>query len=146
MSRRILIIVVVGLLACRGADGAVGPAGPQGVQGTPGTQGLPGSAGVAGPAGPVGPAGGIGTILTLSKVAATSIVDFQLPAEAGDATRPPVVSGYLSANPAGGAWVQVSDAFDVGSPFLTLQFGRGAWTVTMRNVQIGDTVILVVHY
>jgi hypothetical protein len=143
MQRRILFIVVVGLLACRGADGAVGPAGPQGVQGV---QGAPGPTGIAGPAGPVGPASGIGTSLTLTKVAATGVVDFQLPGEAGDATRPPVVSGYLSSNPAGGSWVQVSDAFDVGGPFLTLQFGRGAWTVSMRSVPIGDTVILVVHY
>ena len=138
--RTVLGIVVVGLLACRGADGAVGPAGPQGA---------PGSAGVAGPAGPIGPAGpagASGTNLTLSKVAIGSVVDFQLPADAGDETRPPAVSGYISANPAGGAWVQVSDAFSLDSPFLTLQFTRGAWTVSMRSVPIGDTVILVVHY
>ena len=137
MRRRVLFIVVVGLLACRGADGAMGPAGPQGAMGP---------AGVAGPAGPTGPAGSAGTNLTLSKVAATSVVDFQLPADAGDETHPPVVSGYFSANPVGGAWVQVSDGFAVDQPFLTLQFGRGAWTVTMRQTPIGDTVILVVRY
>jgi hypothetical protein len=82
----------------------------------------------------------------LSKVAETSVVDFQLPADAGDETHPPSVSGYLSANPTGGAWVQVSDGFGVDQPFLTLQFGRGAWTVSMRSVPIGDTVILVVRY
>ena len=139
MHRRTLIIVVVGLLACRGADGAVGPAGPAGLQGAPGPTG------VAGPAGPVGPAGA-GTSLTLSKVAATSIVDFPLPANAGDATHPPIVSGYISSNPTGGSWVLVSDAFDVGGPFLTMQFSFGAWTATLRAVPIGDTVILVVNY
>lgn len=137
MRRRVLFIVVVGLLACRGADGAVGPSGPQGAAGP---------AGVAGPAGPTGPAGAAGTNLMLSKVAETSVVDFQLPADAGDETHPPSVSGYLSANPTGGAWVQVSDGFGVDQPFLTLQFGRGAWTVSMRSVPIGDTVILVVRY
>jgi hypothetical protein len=137
MRRRVLFIVVVGLLACRGADGAVGPAGPQGAAGP---------TGVTGPAGPTGPAGAAGTNLMLSKVAVTSVVDFQLPADAGDETHPPSVSGYLSANPTGGAWVQVSDGFGVDQPFLTLQFGRGAWTVSMRSVPIGDTVILVVRY
>jgi hypothetical protein len=140
MKRRTLIIVVVGLLACRGADGAVGPPGPAG------PQGAPGPTGIAGPAGPIGPAGGTNTSLTLSRVAATSIVDFPLPADAGDATHPPAVSAYLSSNPTGGSWVQVSDAFDVGGPFLTLQFARGAWTASMRAVPIGDTVILIVHY
>jgi hypothetical protein len=138
MRRRALyIVVVVGLLACRGADGATGPAGPQGTAGI---------AGPAGPPGPAGPAGASGTNLTLSKVAETNVVDFQLPADAGDETHPPTVSGYLSANPTGGAWVQVSDGFGVDQPFLTLQFGRGAWTVSMRSVPIGDTVILVVRY
>ena len=42
--------------------------------------------------------------------------------------------------------MQVSDAFDVSGPFLTLQFARGAWTVSMRAVPIGDTAILVVRY
>ena len=140
MPRRILFIVVVGLLACRGADGAVGPTGP------PGAQGAPGPAGVAGPAGAVGPAGGTGSNLTLSRVAVASDVSFQLPADAGDATHPPLVAGYLSKNPAGGAWVQVSDAFSVDTPFLALQFAREVWTVTMKNVQPGDTVILVVRY
>ena len=140
MRRRVLFIVVVGLLACRGADGAVGPAGPPGVTGPAGV------AGSAGPTGPAGPAGAVGTTLTLSQVAVTNVVDFQLPAEAGDDTHPPAVSGYLSANPTGGAWVQVSDAFGVDQPFLTLQFARGAWTVSMRSVPVGDTVILVVRY
>jgi len=140
MPRRILFIVVVGLLACRGADGAVGPTGP------PGVQGAPGPSGVAGPAGPVGPAGATGSNLTLSRVAVASDVAFQLPADAGDATHPPLVAGYLSSNPTGGAWVQVSDAFSVDTPFLALQFAREVWTVTMKNVQPGDTVILVVRY
>ena len=140
MPRRILFIVVVGLLACRGADGAVGPTGP------PGVQGAPGPTGVAGPAGPVGPAGATGSNLTLSRVAVASDVAFQLPADAGDATHPPIVAGYLSSNPTGGSWVQVSDAFSVDTPFLALQVAREVWTVTMKNVQPGDTVILVVRY
>ena len=140
MPRRILFIVVVGLLAYRGADGAVGPTGP------PGVQGAPGPTGVAGPAGPVGPAGATGSNLTLSRVAVASDVAFQLPADAGDATHPPLVAGYLSSKPTGGAWVQVSDAFSVDTPFLALQFARELWTVTMKNVQPGDTVILVVRY
>ena len=140
MQRRIFIVVIAGLFACRGADGATGPAGPAGAQGASGPTGI------AGPAGPVGPAGPTGSSLTLSRVAVTSIVDFPLPADAGDATHPPVVAGYLSSNPAGGAWVQVSDAFDVSAPFLTLQFARGTWTASMRAVPVGDTVILVVHY
>ncbi|PYP79864.1 MAG: hypothetical protein DMD35_07060 [Gemmatimonadetes bacterium] len=69
-----------------------------------------------------------------------------MPADAGDATHPPAVTAYLSTNAAGGGWVQVSDAFDAGGPFITLQFTRGAWTVTMRSVPIGSTVIIVVHY
>jgi hypothetical protein len=84
--------------------------------------------------------------LTLSRVAAASDVAFQLPADAGDATHPPLVAGYLSSNPTGGAWVQVSDAFSVDTPFLALQFAREVWTVTMKNVEPGDTVILVVRY
>jgi hypothetical protein len=40
MQRRILFIVVVGLLARRSADGAVGPAGPPGVQGLAGLTGV----------------------------------------------------------------------------------------------------------
>jgi len=143
MPRRILFIVVVGLLACRGADGVMGPAGPPGPQGA---QGAPGPTGIAGPAGPVGPSGAAGVSLTLSRVAAASDVAFQLPADAGDATHPPLVAGYLSSNPTGGAWVQVSDAFSVDTPFLALQFARDVWTVTMRNVEPGDTVILVVRY
>jgi hypothetical protein len=137
MQRRSLIIIVVGLLACTGADGAMGPAGPAGPQGV---------AGAVGPMGPTGPAGATGSSLTLSRVAAASDVAFQLPADAGDATTPPIVAGYLSKNPTGGAWVQVSDAFSNDSPFLTLLFARGAWTVTMRNVEVGDSVILVVRY
>lgn len=143
MPRRILFIVVVGLLACRGADGAVGPAGPPG---PPGVQGAAGPIGVAGPAGPVGPSGATGSSLTLSRVAAASDVAFQLPADAGDATHPPLVAGYLSSNPTGGSWVQVSDAFSLDTPFLALQFSRDAWIVTMKNVEPGDTVILVVRY
>ena len=140
MPRRILFIIVVGLLACRGADGVVGPAGPPGPQGV---QGAPGPTGVAGP---VGPSGAAGVSLTLSRVAAASDVAFQLPADAGDATHPPLVAGYLSSNPTGGAWVQVSDAFSTDTPFLALQFAREVWTVTMKNVEPGDTVILVVRY
>jgi len=137
MPRRILFIVVVGLLACRGADGVMGPAGPPGPQGV---QGAPGPTGVA------GPSGAAGVSLTLLRVAAASDVAFQLPADAGDATHPPLVAGYLSSNPTGGAWVQVSDAFSVDTPFLALQFARDVWTVTMKNVEPGDTVILVVRY
>jgi len=102
--------------------------------------------GITGPAGPVGPGGSSGASLTLSRVADAALVDFQLPADAGDATHPPAVTAYLSTNAAGGGWVQVSDAFDAGGPFITLQFTRGAWTVTMRSVPIGSTVIIVVHY
>jgi len=131
MNRRMTIIIVAGLLACRGADGAVGPPGPPGV---------------AGAVGPAGPAGATGSSLTFSRVAAGSDVPFQLPADAGDATHPPLVTAYLSGNPAGGAWVQVADAFSNDTPFVALQFARDAWTVTVKNVPVGDTVIVVVRY
>ena len=137
MQRRMTIIIVAGLLGCRGADGAVGPPGPPGV---------PGAVGALGPAGPAGPSGPTGSSLTLSRVAEGSDVPFQLPADAGDATHPPLVTAYLSGNPTGGAWVQVSDAFSNDTPFVALQFARDAWTVTVKNVRAGDTVIIVVRY
>jgi len=140
MRRTLSIIIVVGLLACRGADGATGP---QGATGAAGAAGAPGAPGAQGPAGAPGPTG---ANLTLTRVAALSNEFFQLPVDAGDATHPPIVSGYLSTDAVSGSWVQVSDAFSNASPFLTLQFTRGAWTVTMRNVEIGDTLILVVRY
>lgn len=137
MQRKMRIIIVAGLLGCRGADGAMGPQGPPGI---------PGAVGVAGPVGPAGPAGVTGTSLTLSRVAEGSDVPFQLPADAGDATHPPLVTAYMTSNPTGGAWVQVSDAFSNGTPFVALQFARDAWTVTVRNAIVGDTIILVVRY
>ena len=70
--------------------------------------------------------------------AAGSDVPFQLPADAGDATHPPLVTAYLSGNPTGGAWVQVSDAFSNDTPFVALQFARDVWTVTVKNVRVGD--------
>jgi len=143
MPRRILFIVVVGLLACRGADGVMGPAGPPGPQGA---QGAPGPTGIAGPAGPVGPSGAAGVSLTPLACRGGERRRVPASADAGDATHPPLVAGYLSSNPTGGAWVQVSDAFSVDTPFLALQFARDVWTVTMKNVEPGDTVILVVRY
>lgn len=137
MHRRMTIIIVAGLLGCRGADGAMGPQGPPGI---------PGAVGVAGPVGPAGPAGVTGTSLTLSRVAEGSDVPFQLPADAGDATHPPLVTAYMTSNPTGGAWVQVSDAFSNDTPFVALQFARDAWTVTVKNMRVGDTVVLVARY
>lgn len=137
MNRRLIVVLVAGLLGCKGADGAMGPAGPQGATGV---------AGIQGPVGPAGPGGATGSSLTMSRVAATSDVVFQLPAAVGDATHPPITIGYLSGNPAGGSWVQVSDAFSVDAPFLTFQFTAGAWTVRMKNTPIGFTAIVVVSY
>jgi hypothetical protein len=133
--RRLLALAVLGMLSsCRGADGAMGPAG---ADGPAGPIGLPG---------PAGPAGPSGATLTFQQSVVAMDVVFPLPAAAGDATHPPLASGYVSGDPVGGSWVQVSDAFSVDSPFLAFRFTGGAWTITMKNAPIGFSAILVVKY
>jgi hypothetical protein len=64
-----------------------------------------------------------------------------------DATRPPVVVGYITPDPATVQWIAVSDGYsDPASPWIALGFDGTQWVVSMFQTPIGYSVIIVVIY
>lgn len=158
-ASRISVALFLAVVSCKGADGATGPMGPPGAtgaqgptgpsgpQGTTGTTGLTGPAGPTGATGPQGPSG-FTTTAWFSGVANSSTVTATIGPIAGlDATRPPIVVGYINPDPATFQWQQVSDGFsDPASAFLLLDFDGTQWVVNMFQTPIGYSVIIVVIY
>lgn len=134
-----LLVLVLLLPSCKGADGVAGPQGAQGLQGPPGTNGLNG---LPGPAGP-------GTRIVLTGIAgASGTVSVNLPAAVGsNVLSPPALACYLTSSPATGVWIVVSDGYwTVNTPWCGLTLSGATWIATMFNAPIGWTAAFVVVY
>ena len=108
---------------------------------------LCGCADKEGPTDPLGPAGpGTSTVFTATVATNGRAAVTLLGGAAANPARPPVLSCYLSDNPAAGVWLTVSDGNSPSAPFCGLGLSNGVWQGLMFQAPVGWTAAFVVLY